>query len=206
MKKLIAVLLFFFGSLSADMPEPYNSLVDLPFDGQGWFINAEELGDIIRQYNPKTVIEIGSWLGCSTRFIAENIADGGIVYAVDTWLGSPNEPEHMRNPKLKQLYQQFLSNVKHAGLTDKIIPVRMDSIEASKALNVKADLIYIDGAHDTLSVYNDVIAWYPHLNKGGAICGDDWGWASVQAGVKMAAAKLNRKVQGHQGCWWFVRE
>lgn len=187
----------------ADMPEPYKSIKLLPFDGHGWFINAEHLQGILDIRKPKTVIEVGSWLGCSTRFIAGNLPEGGVIYAVDTWRGSINEPEHQKDPRLSYLYQLFLSNIIQTGLTERVIPVRMESIEASKALNVQAELIYIDGAHDTASVYNDIMAWYPHLQEGGVMCGDDWGWISVQNGVVQAANALNRRVLGYKNFWWF---
>lgn len=141
MFKILAALLALTNVLFAH-PEPYNSINDLPFDGHGWFINGNQLEPILNSYRPKTVIEIGSWLGSSTRFIAEHIPEGSMLYAVDTWRGSPNEPVHMQDPRLPFLYQLFLSNIKHAGLTHKIIPVRMESLEAAKALNVRADDLF----------------------------------------------------------------
>lgn len=167
--------------LFADVREPYSYVNVLPFDPHGWFCNASHLDLILQNNNIQTVIEVGSCLGCSTRHLAKGIADKGIVYAVDTWLGTPNE-DHSAE-RLAGLYQQFLSNVIHANLTHKIIPVRMASLEAAQALSVKADLIYIDASHDTESVYKDIISRYPHLNKKGIMCGDDWWAESVKKGV-----------------------
>lgn len=203
MKYLIASLLTLTTSLIAEMPEPYRSVEDLPFDGHGWFLNAAPLAEQINQKPTRTVIEVGSWLGASTRFIAKNIPENGVVYAVDTWKGSTNETATMQDQRIPYLYQLFLSNVKHSGLTHKIIPIRMDSLEAAFALKVTADLIYIDASHDTVSVYNDIIAWYPHLNTDGIMCGDDWQAPSVRLGVEQAAKKLNRKIIGHGSFWRF---
>jgi len=97
------------------MPEPYASIADLPFDEHGWFGNARQLEPILAANQPKIVIEVGSWLGCSTRFIASRIDEDAVVYAIDTWKGSPEEAVHMQDPRLPHLYQLFLSNVKHAG-------------------------------------------------------------------------------------------
>jgi hypothetical protein len=184
------------------LPEPYQSIKDLPFDPHGWFVNTDSLGKILLEQQPRVVIEVGSWLGLSTRFIAHHIPVEGKVYAVDTWLGS-DEAAHHQDPRLPYLYQLFLSNVKHARLTHKIIPIRMRSLEAAQALDVKADLIYIDAAHDEENVYLDIMAWYPHLTFNGVICGDDWGWESVRKGVIRAASELNRTIYATGNFWRF---
>lgn len=206
MKKLFAVLLMagplFCASVSAKLiPEPYRSINDLPFDDHGWFGNGEQLSACFNERPITTVIEIGSWLGSSTRFLATSVTKGGKVYAVDTWAGSPQEQQHLQDPRLPYLYQLFLSNIKHAQLTRIVDPIRMTSFEASKALNIRADLIYLDGAHDTASVYQDIHAWYPHLNEGGIICGDDWLWPTVRAAVVQAAAELNKSVYSSGNFW-----
>jgi hypothetical protein len=136
------------------IPEPYCSITELPFDNQGWFSNQKQIEACIKKIKPKTVIEVGSWLGLSTRFIAERLPQKSKLYAVDTWRGSPGEELHMQDPRLPHLFQLFLSNVRHARLTDVIVPIRMDSLEASEELNVHADMIYIDASHETESVYN----------------------------------------------------
>lgn len=205
-QKFFLFLIFSLSSIFAEMPEPYASIKQLPFDPHGWFINAKPLDAILEQRKPKIVIEIGSWMGCSTRFIADKLPEGGKLYAIDTWAGSPGEEVHMSDPRLPYLYQQFLSNVIHAGLTNVIIPIRMNSVEASKALNIKADLIYLDGAHDTSSVIADILSWYPHLAEDGLLCGDDWGWPSVQAAVIQCSSKLNKKVVAVGNFWFFYNE
>ena len=201
--KYAFLLLLVVCQLQAEVPEPYRSLHVLPFDGQGWFGNDLPLKNIIHGMPIKTVLEVGSWLGCSTRFFATELPEDGKVYAVDTWLGSEEELLHQVDPRLPFLYQQFLSNVIHAGLTHKIIPVRMKSLEAAAALNVKADLIYLDGAHDTVNVFNDILAWYPHLSEYGIMCGDDWMWPTVEVAVREAAKILNKKVNSYYNFWWY---
>lgn len=183
------------------MDELYDSVQLLPFDDHGWFLNMGPLRECLKMKPAKVVIEVGCWLGFSTRFIANLLPEGGRIYAIDTWLGSE---EHRDDPRLPFLYQQFLSNVKHAGLTEKIIPLRMHSHEAAKALNVPADLIYIDASHDEESVYQDILQWYPHLALGGVLCGDDLRWESVRKGVIRAAEKLDLKISGEDNFWQII--
>jgi hypothetical protein len=212
---LILGLSLSLGSLSAEealesrpvmvgggMPEPYRSIQDLPFDPHGWFMNAEPMEKILKEQQPRVAVEVGSWLGLSTRFIATLMPPEGKLYAVDTWLGS-NHVWHHEDPRLPYLYQIFLSNVKHTGLTHKIVPIRMRSLEAAGALNVKADFIYIDAEHDEENVYLDIMAWYPHLTPNGIMCGDDWGWESVRKGVIRAASELNRTIYATGNFWRF---
>ena len=188
-----------FSSIFGDLPEPYQSINILPFDAHGWFMNSEQMKRLIDDIQPKVVIEVGSWLGLSTRFIAEHIS--GKVYAIDTWKGTLNEDVHMKDPRLPYLYQQFLSNVIHTNLCDKIIPIRMESREAAGALNIKADLIYIDASHDEESVCCDILQWNPHLNENGVLCGDDWCWETVRLGVARAAASLDMDIIAEGNFW-----
>ncbi len=182
------------------MPEPYASTSILPFNDQGFFANQDPLLQILSKKKCNVIIEVGTWIGSSARFMAQLQPDDGKLYAVDTWNGSI-EHSQVDFPFLPYLFQQFLSNTIHAGLTNKIIPIRMNSTEASKALNVLADLIYIDAAHDADSVCADVLAWLPHLNSDGILCGDDWHAPSVREGVSLAIRKsgLRVRVEGGAG-------
>ena len=104
----------------------------------------------------------------------------------------------------KWFFQLFLSNIKYAGLTHKVVPVRMYSVMAAQILDIKADLIYIDAAHDYQNVLDDIMAWHPHLTQGGVMCGDDWSlYEGVSKAVLQAAKELNVKVYGVDNFWWF---
>jgi hypothetical protein len=160
-----------------NLPVPYSEINELlPFDDHGWYSNANEIEKLITKYQPKVIVEIGSWMGKSTRHMASIIAPEGKVYAIDHWLGSEEHQPGMSawHPNLDKLYEQFLSNVIHEELTHKIIPLRMSSLEAAKSLSVDVDLVYIDAAHDFASVYSDLKAWFPFVKNHGILCGDDW--------------------------------
>lgn len=199
------VLLCLVSCSQAPLPQPYSQLKEvLPYDNHGWYANSKQLKKLIKDYRPKVVIEVGCWLGKSTRHIAKHLPRGGKVYAVDHWLGSiehqPGQFAHCR--ELPILYDQFLSNVIHAQLTDKIIPVRMASVEAEKALShLTPDLIYIDASHETEAVYQDLTVWYPHVKGHGILCGDDWGWESVRQAVETFAAENDLRVESSKNFW-----
>jgi predicted O-methyltransferase YrrM len=175
----------------SEVPEPYCSLKEiLPYDESGWYINAAPMEKILKENNVKVVIELGSWLGQSTRHIAQNLPQGGIIFAVDHWLGSA-EIQLSLSHLLPFLYDQFLSNVIHTHLTDKIIPVKMTTLEAAEEFKVRQilpDLVYVDASHDEISVYADLEAYYPLVRGHGILCGDDWGWGGEASGLPVRKA------------------
>jgi hypothetical protein len=79
----------------------------------------------------------------------------------------------------------------------------MTSFTAASYLGTKADLIYIDAAHDTNSVIEDITIWYPHLRPNGIFCGDDWTWESVRKAVETMAIILNKKIGYEGNFWWY---
>ncbi len=192
-----------FAAAQQDLPPPYDTAEILPFANHGFYSNGPQLEALIVGHKIKTIIEVGSWLGTSTRHMASCLPEDGKVYAVDHWQGSlehqPGQTAWI--PELEHLYEYFLSNIIQANLAHKIIPVKMPSLEAAKELHVKADLIYIDASHDTLAVYNDLVAWYPHLHKKGILCGDDWAGESVQKAVKKFAKKNNLRIKPSGNFW-----
>lgn len=186
---------------------PYDTIELLPFNDHGWFCNGEQIESLIKTHPIRTIIEVGSWLGCSTRFMASLLPEGGKVYAVDHWLGSPeHQPgQYAHHSSLPILYEQFLSNVIHSKLTHVIVPIRLPSLEAALDPSLPlADLIYIDAGHDPESVYADLKAWYPRVRKGGVLCGDDWTWDSVRIAVEIFAEKKQLKIQSDGNFWRYT--
>ena len=167
------------------MPTIYDVINVLPFEAHHWFFNAKPLSEIFGTAQIKTVIEVGSWFGGSTRWFAKQLPEDGYVIAVDTWKGSvEHQPgANCHHQKLEQLYQQFLSNCVHEKIDHKIIPLRMDSLEAAAAVKIQPDLFYLDAAHDEESVYKDLQAWGSKLKDTTIICGDDYNWPGVKAAV-----------------------
>jgi predicted O-methyltransferase YrrM len=68
-----------------------------------------------------SVVELGSWKGRSTAWLAHGLRDRGAgrMVAVDTWAGTTNEPEHAKllagyGPD--QLFEEFRANLRGLGL------------------------------------------------------------------------------------------
>lgn len=173
---------------------------DLLFSGHGWL--NEENRRTLRRFVPgaRKIIEVGTWLGLSARFMAD-LAPQATVYCVDTWLGSY---EHHENPDwskfLPTLWDQFV--VDCWDYRDRIVPVKMDSVEGMLQLfedEQFPDIIYIDGGHRYDVVYGDIktaMALWPTAR----LIGDDWGWEGVRRAVEELVPEDRLKVDGN--CWW----
>ncbi len=72
------------------LPEPYSSIQQLPMDNfnHNWFQgeNRLQLKRLIEKYQPLIIVELGSWLGNSTIYMAELLRENGKLYAVDNWM------------------------------------------------------------------------------------------------------------------------
>lgn len=183
-----------------ELSAPYNSLTTvLPVNNSPCWFGIGVSVPLTRELaalpgEELTVIEVGSFLGASAIFMAQQPRVKA-VYAVDHWKGSPGFEKGPVAPMLPTLYEQFLSNVIHAGLTKVIRPVRKDSVEAARTLAVQADLIYIDADHTDEAVYSDLCAWYPKLKSHGVMCGDDWfAYTGVRSAVTRFAKERNLKI------------
>jgi Methyltransferase domain len=195
--------------IQCDLPPPYDSAQILPFFEHSWYNNQNEIESLINEYRIKTIIEVGSWLGSSTRHMAQCVPEDGIVFAVDHWKGSIEHQEgqscSVPGLDLDKLYAYFLSNTIQSGLAHKIVPIRMESLQAAAELKVQVDLIYIDASHDEESVYKDLEAWYPHLNNNGILCGDDWPSFEVRNAVTCFAQKYGLHIIANNFFWKLQR-
>ena len=170
-------------------------------DMQGWNSIHPYLVEEIEANRPSIIVEIGVWKGGSTITMARKLKElqlDAVVIAVDTWLGSWEHwvqdnwfgwlcTEHGR----PQLYSKFMANVLAAGVQDYVVPMPIDSINASiilRQFRFEPDMLHIDGGHDYHSVNSDLTHWWSILRAGGTFIGDDYfpdsfAWADVKRAV-----------------------
>lgn len=167
----------------------------------GWFPKENEtiLARLIQEYDIKTVIEIGSFLGCSTVFFAHHCDH---VTAVDHF--RPHGDEYTADPdvrrRLPTLYQQFLFNLRATGVMHKVTVLHMPSLKAAQQ-HIFADLIFIDGSHNYQDVKQDIEAWFPYARK--VICGDDY--TPSHPGVRRAVDEAPFQANTQQRVWYYVK-
>ena len=119
--------------------------------------------------NRGLIVEIGSWKGKSTVALARGLAKGidEKVYAID--------PHSILSEEgyFEDTTREFLANLKHAAVEDRVVPMMMTSEEAAKDWNKPIRLLWIDGDHRYASARLDFTLWEPFLVEGGILAMHD---------------------------------
>lgn len=159
-------------------------MIDPVLDVQGWLYQegGQRLYELALCAPVAVAIELGSWRGLSSIYIGSGLRDrlsGGKLYAIDTWLGTADEPMHaelLEGYGPDDLYNEFCSNLARYGLsTDSVVPIRSDTLAATKNLLVPdtCGLLFIDARHSEEAVLADYRAWSGRIAKSGFVIFDD---------------------------------
>lgn len=148
-------------------PEDLSGLIDAD--------QGEVLRDLAAAVPPgRAIVEIGSFRGKSTAFLADGTRRGGShVWAVDPWdlPGNPYGKHGFSAPEVREAFERQL---RACRLWSRVTPVRAFSTEAAANWSgPPVGLLYIDGDHAESAVRADVAAWSPHLADDHVIVFDD---------------------------------
>jgi predicted O-methyltransferase YrrM len=131
------------------------------------------------------VIEVGSWMGASTCFIAGGLKGAAKIYAVDNFQGLSTCGEdaawynrHFQSMGKASTLEIFQRNFSELGFAERAEPVVSDSLAAAKQLEKMKgtiDFIFIDGDHSYDACKADIAAWAPFVKRGGVIAFHDFG-------------------------------
>ena len=148
-----------------------------------------ELG--LQQPPGAVLLEIGSYLGASTCFLAaaaQDIGGGARAHCVDTW-----QNEGMTEAP-RDTWGEFQANTR--AYASCIIAHRGRSMDVANTFTEHLDLLFIDGDHSYVACKADLEAWLPHLKYGGVLIMHDYGWAE---GVKRAVDEIVKPRQNGNG-------
>jgi predicted O-methyltransferase YrrM len=126
------------------------------------YILAKELGESAK------ALEIGSYLGASSCYIAAALAPkGGHLFCVDTW-ENQTMPEGERDT-----FKEFKNNTK--AVADRITLIRKNSQDLipSDFLENPLNLVFIDGDHSYKGAKNDYEKATPWIVGGGILAFHD---------------------------------
>lgn len=127
-------------------------------------------------------VEIGSYLGASTCFIANALNSQSTLYCIDTWENDAmiynTGDDKDSNLAPKNTFNEFVSNTaKYANKIKKLrgwsYLVVTDLMRHESAI----DFIFIDGDHNYEGVKRDWDTYKPLLKKGSIVALHDTGWA-----------------------------
>ncbi len=119
------------------------------------------------------IVEIGSWHGKSTIFIAKGSKAGKTIpiYAIDPHTGSP---ENIKKYGSVWTFDIFKKNLQKFNVADLVTPFVKTSRAVVKEWSGKpVEFLWIDGAHEFQFVNFDYHAWNPYLIDGGTIAFHD---------------------------------
>ena len=176
----------------------------------GWFSaqDAEMYKKAINQFpSGSHFVEIGSYKGRSSSFMAVEIANSGkqIKFdCVDTWEGSI---EHQKGEVYedadvvnRQLFEVFQNNMK--PVTDYYNIVKLPSIQAAITYQDKSlDFVFIDAAHDYHNVVADINSWKSKVKIGGILSGHDWRHPPIKQAIEHTIGNIDGVIGD---CWYIT--
>lgn len=142
-------------------------------------------------------VEIGSYYGASSCFLAEGLK-AGKIYCIDTWQNDA------MSEGSRDTFCVFKENTRK--YRDKIVEVRgwsYDVVDVIKSLNKPVDLLFIDGDHSYEGVKKDWDLYSPMLKRNSVVIFHDYGWAEgVQKVVNEDVVPLVGKHSSLSNMWW----
>ncbi len=145
----------------------------MKLDLQGWHSDRPIFRRLLETVKPKVHFELGCWKGASLINcvkIAKELKLDTHFYAVDFW--SPDvviQGSH-------GLRDQFDFNLRAMDCADRVTTMQMGTRQAAREfhrIGLTAQSIYVDADHTYEGALADMEDFYPLLDKGGVMFGDD---------------------------------
>jgi predicted O-methyltransferase YrrM len=134
----------------------------------------------------RDIVEVGSYLGRSTAFLAQGAGAGRTVHAVDPHTSGSLQ---LRAGPGLDTFPQFQRNMAAIDVADRVEPhVTVSAQAAAEYGGRPVGLLFVDGNHSERAVVEDGQAWAPHLADGCFVAFDDFAWSGVRAGLARLVA------------------
>jgi hypothetical protein len=166
---------------------------------------APYLEPILREFDVRSVIEIGSFHGASAIWFAGHSRVERVT-CIDPFEVSRYDPwwRELRDKGLSNPYwEEFRSNIQWSGVSDKIYAIRGYSYNVRSQV-APAELVYIDGDHSYGGCKLDIELYRDVAIK--VIAGDDYQLRGDGQpdfpGVRRAVAELLPGHKSNGRAWW----
>jgi hypothetical protein len=167
---------------------PYAGIIVGDARIEGWDHTNRIFFDLLEEFRPSLIVELGSWVGGSAITMAKSASELGLdceIVCVDHFLGSA---EHLgadnkflkgvpRSHGRPMLYERFLANVVGAWCEDRITPLLGTTTAAAEffvANDLEPDLVYVDAGHGFREVSHDIHDWWDLKIRPRCIFGHDY--------------------------------
>ena len=152
----------------------FGAALDAAAGVEGWMTDAQarRLWDRARAVRSGgRIVEIGSYRGRSAIILGRAAASDVEVIAIDPHAGNDRGPQEIHGTidEGEADHQQFLANLAHAGVQDRVRHVRAPSQEAGAQVADPIDLLYIDGAHRFGPARADIKEWGARVADDGSM-------------------------------------
>lgn len=141
------------------------------------------------------VVEIGSFQGRSTIVLAYGAPPGAEVVAIDPHAGNDRGPQELEGfvAQASHDHVRFLTNLAHAGVSDRVRHVRRASHDAHGEVADPIDVLYVDGAHRYRPARRDLDQWGARVRPGGVmLIHDAFSSVGVTAAIMTSLATSRR--------------
>jgi predicted O-methyltransferase YrrM len=152
--------------------------------------SARRLWQLAKLTWPGTVVELGSYLGNSTIYLAMGAAE---VHAIDphsadsmaqVGVPAPGDTPNASRTHNGDVADAFLANLERFGVRNRVVYHRAPSTEVAATWSGQpVRLLFIDGLHTYSAVRADYLAWQRHLAPRHVVLFDDYLWREVKHAV-----------------------
>lgn len=150
-------------------------------DIKGWMSDYELTWLAEQATTHKVIVEVGCYLGRSTRTLANHTS--GKVYVIENFLGVPEEgplsPEDSR-----KLFLEFKENLQDHIDSKKVVIIHPDDLKTVRGQAIIPDFVFIDGDHSYEAVSRDIKFWGSRLAQGGLLSGHDCNYGPVKQALQ----------------------
>ncbi len=123
------------------------------------------------------ILEIGSYCGLSAAVIGAACKQTrSTLFSIDHHTGSEEQQpgEQYFDPDLYDKIMGrintlpfFLKTIESAGLSEYVVPMVCASAVAGRMWRTPVSMVFIDGGHSFVTVYQDFLTWSPHVMANG---------------------------------------
>jgi len=145
----------------------------------------------IQEWKPKTVVELGVYLGHSLATMAEGCRDVGVdtkLYGVDHFQG--DEHAGMFGPEIEQIAMGALNQYPNVTVIKKTFNEALKDWKQREDTTI--DLLHIDGRHFYEDIKEDFGNWSVFVPEGGHIIMHDTQVTERNFGIKKYFAELQQ--------------